>query len=1160
MPVRSRLAVLTPQSSHSPALDIVLRYLVRSQGRYLVQSQGLTALLVAVSVALVAVCTIFPGRAMAQSAASVATGTLTGHVRGPGDVAVPGATVELINTQTGEHKETWTDAAGNYTLGGVPPGTYKLQISLLGFQTDVREPVPVAAGKSLKVNSALVLTLPGRAVAGRRPGGSFASLSPEMQARIRAMMAQGGGGGEGGLDGGAMGGMGASLAGAGQGQQGEVRFSASAAGAQAADTSGQETDSSSAESGASAANSFLLSGSVGQAPTPQGEDQNQTRERFREFRQSQQGAPGFGGGGGFGDAVMFWGGAGRRRPRANRLRGNVFERYSNSALDARPYALNAAPSPQIASHSEQAGFAVGGPLVIPKIYHGADKTSFFVHYNLQRSRNPFDNFATVPTLAERAGDFSQTVIPSGPLAGTVAAIYDPQSNPLGPRTAFPNNQIPTARLDPAAVALLKYIPTPNLPGSVQNFHLREALQSNSDRAMGRIGHQISDKDSVNVFYFFNSARSLGVSSFPELTSSRSVRSQNLNLGESHTFSPHVINSITVNFNRQRVLTLNPFAFQQDIASQLGIQGVSTNPFDWGIPIVGFTNFNGLNDTIPSLVRNQTVRALDFVTWNAGKHNLRFGGEIRRVQDNTLTDPDARGTFTFTGYTTSNFTASGAPVAGTGFDFADFLLGLPQTTSVRFGTSSNYLRSWVYSGFVQDDWRASSRLTFNLGLRYEYFQPFTEKYGHLSDLAIAPNYATVGVVTGLAPDGFPASLIRGAPKNLAPRLGLAYRPWSSHQFVVRAGFGIFYDGSIFNRLTPNLTDQPPFAEASTLLTSATQVLTLENGFPVIASNVARNTYAVDPNFKAPYGESWNFSMEDQIVRDVILSVGYVGTKGTHLDLLLAPTTAFALTGAAANASQKALAFTYETSGADSIYNGLQVSLRRQFHNGFSLSGNYTYSKSIDDASSVGGVGNIVAQNFLDLQAERGLSTFDMRHNFRMNYNYEFPFGDRKRYLNRGGGMARVLGNWQLAGYGTIQSGTPFTARLLGNQSNNTGAGPFFANRPDATGQPVALTGSQQSTLLFFNTAAFALPPPGEFGNAGRDTISGPHNISFNTSLDRHIDINREKGVRLDFRIEANNIFNTPNFGSLATVINATNFGRVLSVRGMRTVDASLRLRF
>lgn len=1120
------------------------------------------ALRIAISTALVAMGTILPRTAMAQSAASASAGTLTGHVRGPGDVVVPGATVELVNSQTGERKQTWTDTAGNYTLTGVPPGTYKLQVSLVGFQTDVREPVPVTAGKSLRVNSALVLTPPpGGTEAARRPGRpNLASLSPEMQARIRAMMAQGGGGGEGGLDGGAMGGMGASLAGAGQGQgqSGEVRFSNSAAGAQAGDQGGQEEPASS-DAGASAANSFLLSGSVGEAPTPQG-DQNAMRERFREFRQSQQGAPGFGGGGGFGDAVMFWGGAGRRRPRVNRVRGNAFERYSNSALNARPYALNAAPSPQIASYSEQAGFAIGGPLVIPKIYHGQDKTSFFVHYNLQRNRNPFDNFATVPTLAERSGDFSQTLIPSGPLAGAVPTIYDPLSNPLGPRAAFTNNQIPAARLDPAAVALLKYIPTPNLPGSVQNFHLREALQSNNDRVMGRIGHQISDKDSINVFYFFNSARSLGVSSFPELTRTSSTRSQNLNLGESHTFNAHVINNLTVNFNRQRVSTLNPFAFQQDIASQLGIQGVSTNPFDWGIPIIGFTNFTGLNDTIPSRVRNQTVRAVDFVTWNAGKHNLRFGGEIRRVQDNTLTDPDARGTFTFTGYTTSNFTASGTPVAGTGLDFADFLLGLPQTTSERFGASSNYLRSWVYSGFAQDDWRASSRLTFNLGVRYEYFQPFTEKYGHLSDLAIAPDYATVGVVTGLAPGGFPASLIRGAPKNLAPRLGLAYRPWTSHQFVVRAGFGIFYDGSIFNRLTTNLTNQPPFAQASTLLTSPSQVLTLENGFPVIASSVVRNTYAVDPNFKAPYGESWSFGIEDQLVRDVILSVGYVGTKGTHLDLLLAPTTAFALTGSGASAAAKALAFTYETSGADSIYNGLQVTLRRQFHNGFSISGNYTYSKSIDDASSVGGVGNIVAQNFLDLQAERGPSTFDMRHNFRLNYNYEFPFGDRKRFLNRGGALSRVLGNWQLSGYGTIQSGTPFTARLLGNQSNNTGAGPFFANRPDTTGQPVALPGSEQSTLMFFNTAAFALPSAGAFGNAGRDTIIGPHNISFNSSLDRHIDINREKGVRVDFRIEANNIFNTPNFSSLATVINAANFGRVTGVRGMRTVDASLRLRF
>ena len=378
-----------------------------------------------------------------------------------------------------------------------------------------------------------------------------------------------------------------------------------------------------------------------------------------------------------------------------------------------------------------------------------------------------------------------------------------------------------------------------------------------------------------------------------------------------------------------------------------------------------------------------------------------------------------------------------------------------------------------------------------------------------------------------------------------------------------GFGIFYDGSIYNRLTTgNLTNQPPFAEASTLVTSPVDVLTLEQGFPTVAPTVAHNTYAVDPNFHTPYGETWNFQIEDPILRNVILSVGYVGTRGNHLDLLLAPTTAFS--GSTGQAGQmgaaRALSFTYETSGAASIYNALQVVLRRQFHSGFSISGNYTYSKSIDDASSVGGAGNIMAQNFLDLGAERGLSTFDMRHNLRLNYTYELPFGERHRFLSRGGAAAKVLGDWQISGLGTLQSGLPFTARVLGNQSNNTGSGPFFARRPDATGERVSLPSSERTTLAFFNTGAFALPKPGAFGNAGRDTIPGPSTVTFNVSLDRHVTFSQEKGVRLDFRVEAQNMFNTPHFAALGTVINAVNFGRVTSVGSMRTIDVSLRLRF
>lgn len=1106
-----------------------------------------------------------PGILLAQTPAPHAASSLSGHVHGPGNVAVPGATVELINPQTGAHKETWTGTAGNYAFSGLAPGNYKLIVSLVGFRDDVREPVPVSAAKPLNVNVSLVLAIPqapelagGSSASGRSRPPGLGSLPSQNRS---ALPGQAGGWAAAGGQSGSSNGL------SGAGATANVRFSENAGGeaqanAESGSDSGGEAGAGANDSQASASNSFLLSGSVGEAPTPEG-DGRDMRERIIEFRQAQRGAPGFGGGGGFGGGPVIFFAGGRfvgRRPRVNRLRGNLFDGYSNSALNARPYSLNGAVSPQIPSYREQAGASLGGPLVIPKLYNGRDKTSFFVNFNLQRGKSPFDSFSTVPTAAERAGDFSQAVLssPSGPLAGKVPTLYDPSSNPLGPRTAFPGNQIPASRFDPAAVGLLQFIPLPNLPGTVQNFHLRESLPLASDRLMARVGHEISSKDNANVFYFLNSAHSSSVSSFPDLSSTRSTRSQSVNFGETHTFTSQSINNFTLGFNRQRVSTLNPFAFKQNISGDLGIQGISQNPYDWGLPIISFTNFAGLDDTIPSLTRNQTWRAVDTVILHHGKHNLRVGGEVRRVDLATLTDPDARGTFTFTGYTTSDFSAQGLPVAGTGLDFADFLLGLPQATSARFGSASNYFHTWVYSGFAQDDWRASSKLTFDLGVRYEYFRPFTEQYGHLSDLEIGPGYTTLGVITGQQPGQFPASLIRGDARNFAPRVGIAFRPWSKRQLVFRAGYGIFYDGSIFQRLIPNLADQPPFAEASTLLTTPAQVLTLQNGFPQIAPTIARNTYAVDPNFRTPYGQTWDFNVQDEIARNVILSVGYLGTKGSHLDLLLGPNPA-SINGQSL-ASSRSLQYTYETDGASSIYNALEVTLRRQFHQGLSARATYTYSKSIDDASSIGGAGGLVAQNYLDLAAERGLSTFDQRHDLSLNWEYELPFGDRKAYLNHGGALARVLGNWQVSGYSSLESGTPFTARVLGNVAGSGGTGAYFSLRPDATGEAVSIPGFERTTTRYFNTAAFALPLAGAFGNAGRNTIPGPPSVDVTMSLDRFMTLSREKNTGLDFRVSANNVFNTPNFTGLATVINASDFGRVTSVGLMRSLNFSVRFRF
>ena len=463
-----------------------------------------------------------------------ATGTITGHVRGPGGVSIPGVTVQLVELQTGERKETWTDEAGNYVLTGLKPGTYRLETSLVGFRSDVREPVPVAPGSVLKVNAAMVMATPaGRepAVAANRMPGSAATTgnNPGLAAQTQGRMAVQGTGGI------------AAASINGEGGSNGLRFSEGTGGRAGADSAAGQTDQGGAEENlsASAANSFLLSGSGGvDASTPMGTG----RGRMSMMREGMGpgggpggapgGGPGFelgGGGGGFGGGGFggggfggggfggggFGGGGGagggpdwaRQRARVNRIRGNVSLRFTDSALDARPYPLNSSASPRLPSHNEQIGVSLGGPLTIPKIYNDGNKTSFFVNWNIQRGISPFDSYSTVPTAAERLGDFSQAAITAGPLAGTVPIVYNPLSNPSGPRQPFGGNQIPPDMINSAAAGLLKFIPLPNLPGQFENFHLQEALPTASGRLMLRIGHQLSPHDSLNGMYFFNSSRS-----------------------------------------------------------------------------------------------------------------------------------------------------------------------------------------------------------------------------------------------------------------------------------------------------------------------------------------------------------------------------------------------------------------------------------------------------------------------------------------------------------------------------------------------------------------------------------------------------------------------------------------------------------------------------
>jgi hypothetical protein len=866
--------------------------------------------------------------------------------------------------------------------------------------------------------------------------------------------------------------------------------------------------------------------------------------------------------GGFGDGSAFLMGMQRiLRQQANRVRFSFYNRYGNSVWDARPYSLTDPDPTKIGTYRERFGVNIGGPVYIPKVYNGRDKTFFFLNYDLARNTSAVDTFSTVPTLAERNGDFSSSVNASG----QPIVLYDPNSNLSGPRTLL-GNVIPPSMLDPAAQGLLAFIPLPNVPGAVtQNYHLQTRIPQHTDSLSLRVLHTINQKLNLQLTYNLNSTRSENLQSFRTLRSNSSGLGQAATIGLTQQWTRRLINDTRFMWNRQGTESLNRFANRLDVAGNLGITGVSTDPINYGLPAIGYTNFTDWNDPVPSTRKNQTFRLMDTITLSRQKHTTRAGIEVRRMHNNQVYDPTPRGQFSFTGLMTAQLDAQGNPVPDTGWDFADFLIGLPQSTMVRFGSSRTYLRSWGFNGYLQDDWRIHPRFTLNMGLRYEFQTPFIELGDHLANLDLNAAVTEVATVVpgqvGPFSGVLPRSLIRGDYNNWSPRLGIAWRPKLKRQTVIRAGYGMFYNGSIYNQLVNQLVNQPPHAQAQTRLTSTGLVLTLQNGFPPVPPTAVPNTVGVDPDYDVGYAQLWNLTVETQVVRDVTVDLTYTGTKGTHLDLLRSPNRAVPTDPLSTELSRRipyAPGFTWDTYGAASIYHAMQLSVRKRMTRGLMIMGTYTYGKSLDYASSIGGGAQVVVQDDTNFAAEKGLSAFDIRHQFRSFFNYELPFGERRRWAQRGW-QAAVFGSLSMNGNITIATGTPFTARVLGSASNNSGTGNSFSERADQVGNP-SLPRHQRTPQLWFNTAAFVLPPAGRFGNAARNTIPGPGTVQMNFSMGKGIRFGRDGRTRMDLRWEVNNLFNHPNFTGLSTVVNSSTYGRVQGARPMRSMDLQIRMNF
>jgi hypothetical protein len=868
------------------------------------------------------------------------------------------------------------------------------------------------------------------------------------------------------------------------------------------------------------------------------------------------GGPGGGPGGGFGGRGGGpGGGAGNRgrggpggpgaqfgnRRAASQIHGMAFFTLGNSVLDAKPFSINGEDIPQPAYASSRFGFLVGGPLVIPKIVK-APSTFFYLNYTGTRARAPYSAVETVPTAAERGGDFSQAAVNGAPVT-----IFNPNTN-----QPFAGNIIPPNLLNPISQKLLPYIPLPDEPGLVNNYQYLASPATNTDNLGARVMRNIGKND--RLAYHLTYQRRDGDLSQPfTFLDTLSGYGLQTDLTWTHNFSPTTILSSQVSFNRNRNETTPYFANGADVAAELGIAGTSSNPIDYGPPNLNFTNFGALSDANPILTRNQSQSLTESVILSRGKHTLTYGLQYARNDMSTQTQQNGRGTFNFTGQATSELGADGVAVTGTGFDFADFLLGRPQSASIQYSDTSMYFRQNNWTAYALDDWKVGSNLTLNVGLRWEFFSPLVEKYGQMANLDIAPDFTNVSVVTPATP-GFPGGLINPDYKDISPRLGLAWKvPFIKRSTIVRSGYGIYYNGQAYIPFGLDLAEQPPFATALNVNTSPTNILQLANGFTAVYPKDVTNTYAVDRYYHTPYAQTWNLSIQHDLGKGFFMEVGYLGTKGTRLDVLSVPNQG--PPGTAINQLQvgNAVGFTYDNPVGDSIYNALQTHLMRRFRGGISMDARYTFSKSIDDASSFGGVGATVAQNWLDLAAERGLSSFNRTSVFTMSWVYTSPFGNPTSHFAASGWSGRLLRNWSLSGSITAETGIPLTARVLGNTAELAQTSGVGSDRADATGEPVtAGTG-------YFNLAAFTVPPHGEFGDAGRNTIPGPDMLAVNMAFGRSFQFGDTRR-RLEFRFEANNIFNQVSVTNINTVVNASTYGLPISAAAMRTCDVVMRFRF
>lgn len=833
----------------------------------------------------------------------------------------------------------------------------------------------------------------------------------------------------------------------------------------------------------------------------------------------------------------------------NELHGTVYHFLRNDVLDSRNFFIaRKAPYRQ-----NQFGGAVGGPI-------RRDKSFFFLNYEGTRIRQGLTFNPIVPNEAFRRGDFSALASPvRDPLTG------DP----------FPGNLIPSNRINPASAYFLQFMPLPNTAAGT--FSYAAPFQNDQNQGNARFDQVLSSKDNLSVRYSINHLQSFNPGAYPDNGgTNRRQRVQNVALTETHIFSPTLINELRLGYTRMHNANLNQGLGTNHTALS-GIRGFEETSQNFpGFPQLSITGFQGIagNAFQPLVNPTNMYQLVNNLSWISGAHTVKFGGDIRNYRLTSTNSANSRGNFSFT----PNYT---------GQAFADYLTGYPTSAARSFPRNLFGQTETRWHFYIQDDWKVTSNLTLNIGLRYELNLQPTALFNQSARFDFETGRWQVSTYKGeinlvsqqvsrfafprfrdlidIATDvGLPNKLLYNRLSDWAPRVGLAWRPFGNNKTVIRAGGGFFYlltSGN--NSVSVPIINIPFIVDESKQqpVVNGRPTLDVRNffePFSVNANFTTPLTFGFNPFMKTPTMYQWNFAIQRQLTRDLSFEVAYVGNKGTYLERYL-PQNLPRVSSTDLRPFQERRprpqfgTGTFYDTRENSNYNALEAKLEHRFARGVSFLVGYSYSKVIDGSSNDQGGGE-GADNPFDLRSMRGRSNFDTGQRFVASWGAELPFGRGRQFGSRMPKAADLLvGGWQVQGIVTLQGGFPFTPVIASDPANVAFT---YARRPDVIG-----TGrvDQCRPERCFAIEDFRVPERFTIGNAGRNILRGPGIANWDLAVLKNFHFT--ESIFLQFRAEAFNAFNHTQFNNPNPNIELpTQGGRVFSAKDPRIGQLALKLYF